>query len=297
MARTPAVTRDDDETLEMRHSEQQRKMMRWGIVAVVVLIVLGIVGGVWYFMSNKASSTDASDCSNTGFFDCFDFFTSADPTNGQVTFVSQDTATSDGLISTSSTSAIMMIDSTSNLAAGANRNSVRLTSKKTMSLGSLVIGDFIRMPYGCAVWPVLTREATQEIDIVEGVNIQTNNQMTLHVKDDGCKMDSSAQTAGTASTVDTDCDANADGNGGCAYIDQSATSYGEGFNKQGGGVFAMSYTTDGISIWAWGRGSIPSNIDDGAPDMSTWGNPGGTWPSSTCANSYFTDQSIIFDMT
>ena len=55
---------------------------------------------------------------------------------------------------------------------------LRLTSTTTFN-GGLFIADFARMPFGCSLWPaywsygVLDWPQDGEIDILEGVNLQT----------------------------------------------------------------------------------------------------------------------------
>ncbi len=46
----------------------------------------------------------------------------------------------------------------------------------------------------------------------------------------------------------TDCDGNADGNAGCGVTEWSRASYGPFFDQQGGGVFAMKWDENGISV-------------------------------------------------
>lgn len=87
------------------------------------------------------------------FFDGWDFWKDADPTHGTVDYVDQAAAKAAGLISASAKSAVMRVDNTTRLAPGANRKSVRIHSKEPVKLGSLVIADILRMPFGCATWP------------------------------------------------------------------------------------------------------------------------------------------------
>lgn len=87
------------------------------------------------------------------FFDGWDFWKDADPTHGTVNYVDQAAARAAGLISASAKSAVMRVDNTTRLAPGANRKSVRIHSKEPVKLGSLVIADILRMPFGCATWP------------------------------------------------------------------------------------------------------------------------------------------------
>lgn len=89
----------------------------------------------------------------TSFFDAWDFFTDSDPTHGLVNYVDADAAWDQGLVTTSNSSAELKVDATTWLDNGAYRNSVRIVSKKTFSIGSLVILDLARAPYGPASWP------------------------------------------------------------------------------------------------------------------------------------------------
>ncbi|GAA5946119.1 hypothetical protein JCM10213_006828 [Rhodosporidiobolus nylandii] len=227
------------------------------------------------------------------FFDGWDFFTADDPTHGQVDYVSLDDAKSAGLISTSGTSAMMKVDNTTTLSAGDKRKSIRIASTSAVTIGSLIICDIIRMPWGCATWPAWWTVGTDwpsngEIDILEGVNLETTNQYTLHVKDSDCKQSSSVDITGNAVEANNDCNANNDGNAGCSYAEPASGSYGEDFNKKGGGVFVTEFTADAISIWFWSRADIPENIVSGSPDSSTWGKPSATWPKDSCdIASYF----------
>ena len=47
---------------------------------------------------------------------------------------------------------VMKVDNSTDLAAGASRKSVRVSSKKTYSTG-LIILDAFAMPHGCGTWP------------------------------------------------------------------------------------------------------------------------------------------------
>lgn len=89
-------------------------------------------------------------------------------------YLSQEAAQAANLISTSDDSIIMVrgyptphdaeiilftlsvtqkVDNTTKLDAGKFRDSVRIHSKTPMKIGSILIADFIKMPFGCATWP------------------------------------------------------------------------------------------------------------------------------------------------
>ena len=109
-----------------------------------------------------------------------------DPTKGQVEFQSKDGAERKGLIETSADKATMRVDTT-DLEQGANRPSVRLESTSTYGPGHLFVADIKRMPVGCSVWPAwwsygeVDYPANGEIDVLEGVNNQSKNQITFWV--------------------------------------------------------------------------------------------------------------------
>ena len=86
------------------------------------------------------------------FFSTWNFFQGADPTHGFVNYVDQNTAWSQGLIGTENGKIRMSVDSR-NVADGAGRKSVRLTSKKAYTRGLFVV-DVEHMPgAACGSWP------------------------------------------------------------------------------------------------------------------------------------------------
>ncbi len=133
--------------------------------------------------SSKYKLVDEHSGSN--FFDGWTFFTHSDPTQGHVEYLSQSEAKSKGLAYVDSNGlAVMKVDSTNTLSPGADRDSVRIGSTKQYSQG-LMLFDITRMPWGCSVWPALwtvgpSWPQSGEIDIIEGINNSTTNQMTLH---------------------------------------------------------------------------------------------------------------------
>jgi hypothetical protein len=91
--------------------------------------------------------------SNQTFFDDFTFFTSPDPSHGQVTYLPAPLAFSRGLAfwTTDGTPGIQA-DGWTSLEPGQKRESVRLQSKAVWD-GGLFVADFRLMPWGCGVWP------------------------------------------------------------------------------------------------------------------------------------------------
>lgn len=96
--------------------------------------------------------------SGKNFFAGWDYFSYGDPTHGQVNFLNQADSDNAGLTYiTANGSAVMRVDDTTWLGPGQNRNSVRITSKQAVSIGSMVIMDAVSMPHGPGVWPAFWR--------------------------------------------------------------------------------------------------------------------------------------------
>lgn len=123
-------------------------------------------------------------------------------------------------------------------------------------------------------WP-----AGGEIDIIEGVNLQTQNQMTMHTSD-GCSLAGSSCLS----------------NQGCSAY---GGAFGDSFNQGKGGTYAMEWTGDAIKIWFFARGQEPKDILGDSPDPNTWANPASTFQGgSNCdMDAHFKDQQILFDTT
>ena len=104
----------------------------------------------------------------------------------------------------------------------------------------------------------------------------------------------------TGSALYKNCYNGTNDNQGCGVTGDTAT-YGEEFNNNGGGVYAMELRTAGIRVWFFPRTSIPSDVDttisntsSTTPDPSTWGEALADFPSTDCdISSHFKNQSII----
>lgn len=182
--------------------------------------------------------------------------------------------------------------------------SIRIQSQFSFN-GGLVILDSVHMPTGCGTWPAFwtngpTWPVTGEIDIVEGVNDYTNNQATTHT-DNGCTLPTSNSSAlGITGSIvgGTNCAALETNNEGCGFLASQSNSFGAAFNSNGGGVHAMQWDDDGISVYFFPRNAIPSDISGGNPVPESWGLPMAKWPASTCNPSqFFQDQAVVFDTT
>lgn len=137
-----------------------------------------------------------------------------------------------------------------------------------------------------------------EIDIIEGVNDQDFNAMTLHTGS-GCSI--SENTLFSGKMITSNCDVNAPDqykNSGCSIdADGQTNTYGSGLNSIDGGVYAMEWTASGISTYFFPRSSLPSDITSGKPKPTGWGKPLSHFSGSCDFSNTMKDQQIIFDTT
>lgn len=159
------------------------------------------------------------------------------------------------------------------------------------------------MPVGCGTWPAYWMFGPNwpnsgEIDIIEGVNAQTTNQLHLHTAA-GCDVDNNNSLFGTE-TLTTNCNQDS-ANTGCGVSTTNTNAFGAGFNAVGGGVYAMQWATTGIYVWFFQRGAIPADITNNTPNVASWGTPMATFESPGIGgcdfDSSFKDNNIVFDTT
>ncbi|KIK50458.1 glycoside hydrolase family 16 protein [Collybiopsis luxurians FD-317 M1] len=232
------------------------------------------------------------------------FFSDADPTHGLVNYLDADDAKSKGLAYVQGDgTTILAVDNYTTLSSGQSRNSVRIATTKSYNSG-LFIADFWAMPHGCSLWPAYWSVGPNwpnqgEIDIIEGVNLNTVNQMTLHTSAD-CAMQNSLTelVSGNTTIGNLNCASSGSDNTGCAFTDTDSRSYGHGFNLQAGGVFAHEWTSNAIKIWFFSRNEIPSDITNKNPDPSTWGTPSAVFNNDACdIASHFSEHTLTLDIT
>ncbi|KAK5938140.1 hypothetical protein PMZ80_009729 [Knufia obscura] len=268
-----------------------------------------------FLLSQTAQSAYilADDYSGEAFFQSFDFFTDKDPTNGHVKYEALEKANATGLAGFmdggNATKAVYMgVDSTSEAPDG--RGSVRVSSAKSYQ-HALVVADIVHMPSVCGTWPAFWMVGDDwpnngEIDIVEGVNNQPSNQMTLHTSSGPRISKAQTQAQGdqqefTGELVTSDCDVNAPDqskNAGCAIADTSNLTFGETFNTNGGGVYATEWTSSFIKIWFFERGKFPSDIASASPSPSqNWGPPTSVFAGDFNMDDHFKNLKIVFDTT
>ncbi|KAI1625437.1 endo-1,3(4)-beta-glucanase [Exophiala viscosa] len=287
----------------------------WIILGVVIAAIIAIVVAVAVVVTRENRYPNYSELnyslvdtySGTSFFDNFDYYTGYDPSDGFVHYVDADGSADLNLTYASSSAAVLRVD-LSDTDTTTGRKSARVTSKNTYNDG-LFIFDVIHSPYGCATWPALWLSDPSnwpengEIDVMEATNLApVGNQVTLHTTKD-CTMKVKRKETGTA--LNSNCLNSTDGDAGCGVRGSTAT-FGEDFNNNGGGVYAMELRDAGIRVWMFDRDSIPSDITTSTsnttnstttPDPSGWGEALADFPSTDCdISSHFRNQSIIVDI-
>ncbi|KAF7326080.1 GH16 domain-containing protein [Mycena kentingensis (nom. inval.)] len=239
----------------------------------------------------------------------WDYFSEADPTHGNVNYQTKQNAATKGLAFLNSDGfAVLKVDNTSVLHPGEFRDSyahrVRISSPEKFTKG-LFIADIQAMPHGPTTWPAYWSvgdnwPANGEIDVLEGVNDATTNQMTLHTAA-GCTLDNSPAALETFTGTpqgSTICESPGENNSGCGIVDSAPNAYGADFNAIGGGIFAHLVDDSGIQIWRFPRGSVPADITAQQADPAEWGKPAAFFGASTCdVASHFKDHVLVFDTT
>ena len=270
-----------------------------------------ILAGAVLIRSSLAAYTVSADFNSDNLLSAFDFFTDADPNNGFVKYLGAADAIKSKIIGVAPThknATYLGVDSSNIFDKG--RPSVRLTSKGVFNHG-LFIFDIAHMPNAtCGTWPAIwavgqdlsTWPNGGEIDILEGVNDQTTNSMSLHTSAN-CTVDANG-FSGNLTTPN--CYIKAPGqpdNSGCSISSFNPKSYGVQFNEGGGGIYAMEWTSKGITIWTFPRDKIPADIarsttpgdtNPGSPDPSKWGRPVAHFCSDACdIDQHFKDMKLV----
>lgn len=269
----------------------------------------------------SAAYTLKNDLSYKNFFQNFDFFTGPDPTKGFVQYQNLSSAIENNYVGylPDSESVFLGVDYTSKDTNG--RASIRVESKSVFNQG-LLIADIKHMPANvCGSWPAFWMLGGPkwpdqgEVDILEGVNDETRNAITLHTAT-GCVVDNatmggqggSEQQEFLGNMFTDNCDVAAEDqakNVGCSIKaparvgNQPLPSYGSEFNAAGGGIYALEWTGEYIQAWFFPRNSSTSpNAKQllESPDPTVWPTPIAKFQGSGCDfSARFKDQKIIFN--
>ncbi|GAA5894563.1 hypothetical protein JCM6882_004850 [Rhodosporidiobolus microsporus] len=241
-------------------------------------------GGV----SSTNTYTLSAECAGSSFFSCFTF--NADKG------LSGSDAESAGLISVEDEKAYLRLNSWEDSEDG-QRPAVQMEMGGNKFRYGLTIVDVGKIPFGIfsfgSDWP-----AGGGIDTLEGVSLQQQSTPTIVASDSGCKIGDEGSMTGTPLEGHTDCADSStekpDGYSGCSVQNADEASYGEGWNKAGGGVVATLVDESGIYIWQFPRASVSEELlgDPESPDPSTWGKPLAAWPVESCAGEYFGEQTL-----
>jgi len=278
-------------------------MSKLFVVSVLALCGVAFAAGSFKVTENVYAGNctygKATVMQGNNFYDHFDFWTRGDPTNGFVRFVDRNTAQSTGLISVASDGSVYMGVDYKNQAPN-GRPAIRLQSKQSWTKGLFIL-DLSHMPGSiCGSWPAYWTVGGNwpeqgEIDIIEGVNKQDHNQMTLHT---GSNCNMNTQRNQNGQSYQNNCDVRQTGNAGCGVGAAKPNSYGDNFNRAGGGAYAMERSDNGVKIWFFPKGQYPKDLLSANPNPCSWGKPEADFPfGGNCSPNHFGPQNIVFDHT
>ncbi|KAI1102166.1 glycoside hydrolase family 16 protein [Jackrogersella minutella] len=245
-----------------------------------------------------------------GLLDSFSFFTGNDPSNGFVDYQSKEDAVATNLVSIGHDYNDVRLGVDSNntyTTSDKGRPSVRLTSHDSFTHG-LFIADIYHMPSStCGTWPAFWAFNNQddgsnwpeggELEIIEGANTADRNLFSAHTTA-GCQAPSTGFTGEQGSVH---CSPSPE-NIGCNYASPTSdtTSYGDAFNAEGGGVYALLWDSEDLKLWHFPRSTIPDDIIYGhvvGPDPSSWGPPQARFGGHSCSpDTYFFNLSLVLDI-
>ncbi|KAF3064115.1 Endo-1,3(4)-beta-glucanase xgeA [Daldinia childiae] len=240
-----------------------------------------------------------------GLLDSFSFFTGNDPSHGFVDYQSKEDALAKNLVSVENdyNSVRLGVDSNNTYSTSdKGRPSVRLTSDDAFTHG-LFIADIYHMPAStCGTWPSFWAFNNEdngaewplggELDIIDGANTAQRNLYSAHT---------SPSAGFTGEQGRANCSPTLD-NIGCYTVSppSDTTSYGDAFNAEGGGVYALEWDSEDLKLWHFPRSIIPDNIVYAhvvGPDPSTWGPPHAVFGGSSCSpDEYFFNMSLVLNI-
>ncbi|GAA5954008.1 hypothetical protein JCM21900_005379 [Sporobolomyces salmonicolor] len=232
-----------------------------------------------HFPKRSSGYSLVTHATGQDFLDLFDFATGTGENDGIAEYVGSSTAWSSDLVSVSLNGTVKLGVSTAQN-SGSTRQAIKLTSKQTYQDG-LYVWDVQKMPQVCGSWPAIWSSGADwpnqgEIDVVEaGSNGYT-----------GVKM--------LATTQGLDCDADATSSQGCGFRTTRNDTAGPGANANGGGVYALEWSSAGLKAWFFARDDVPSDVASKNPDPSGWTTPDMFISASSCdPSTYFGPQTFV----
>jgi hypothetical protein len=129
---------------------------------------------------------------------------------------------------------------------------------------------------------------------MEGVHEENFNQMTLHTAP-GCVPSTGGGGQSGYCIGNGDCGQDG-GFVGCGVRSTNPTSFGTPFNANGGGVYAMLWTSSGIKVWYFAAKDVPGDIRSGNPNPNSWPQPQANFGGCDF-NQYFRDMKIVSIMS
>lgn len=221
-------------------------------------------------------------------------------------FQNKSSAISMGLINTTSTTAYIGTDYT-NIVGSQGRASIEMSSYHTWT-EALWILNASHIPYGCGVWPAFWLLGTNteinhcEIDVIEGINLWTQDQANLHTTGqcDFSTQYNNINMTGTWRQYNCTLGYSTSNGTGCEVIPNNNYTYGNGFNNNDGGIYAVQLDYSlGIKIWFWSMNDkdIPMSIYNKKPNVNDFGIPFVFYPfGEWCNASNFKNMQIMFDL-
>ncbi|KAF1945102.1 hypothetical protein EJ02DRAFT_297452, partial [Clathrospora elynae] len=221
----------------------------------------------------------------SNFFDnsSFQFYTGNDRfTDGFALYVSKEEATSLGLAQIKDNKVYVGVDTASVVDSptpgqGKGRKSIRLEGIDTFD-GGLIISDFDHLPSSaCGQWPAFwllhddhhDEHWYSEIDLIEGLSLNTWNELSLFTSIQPCTMRDNGGSGKTRPGLDCVRRSNERGCG----VNAPDGTFDKPVNDNRGGIWATQVEADGIKTWFFARGHEPLDIGSDSPDPSKWGTP------------------------
>ena len=171
----------------------------------------------------------------------------------------------------------------------APRKSMQLASM-AMYWNGLFIFDMPHMPSGFGLSPWLWLMSANwpnngSIGLVNGVHNAVQNTINANTRT-GCTMGTEGYSGSFLMTkhidqsLHGDCQTNQPGQPntdaqGCGILSPDTSSFGAAWNAKGGGVIALDWSENGITVWQWNKANVPADITAGHPIAGSdgWGTP------------------------